>query len=182
MSDFLGQYGLWLLIAILIVVVLLFLLTGRKKDAAAPIATPQPDPVIAAETASAEEAVIERTLVVEPVILAGGATPTVVTPIPEAPETRATEIPLSPAVTSLPDAPDNLLLLKGVGPKLATLLTELDVTSFAQIAAWTDTDLTAVDVKLGNFKGRPVRDQWIDQAKYLSAGDTAGFEAKYGKL
>jgi len=27
-----------------------------------------------------------------------------------------------------------------------------------------------------------VRDQWIDQAKYLAAGDVAGFEAKYGKI
>ncbi|MBJ7445220.1 MAG: hypothetical protein JHD32_13130, partial [Sphingobium sp.] len=46
----------------------------------------------------------------------------------------------------------------------------------------TDTDLAAIDSRLGNFKGRPVRDQWIDQAKYLAAGDIAGFEAKYGKL
>ena len=69
-----------------------------------------------------------------------------------------------------------------MGPKLNTLLIEIGVTSYAQIAGWTDSDIAAVDARLGAFKGRPVRDQWVDQAKYLAAGDTAGFEAKYGKL
>jgi ATP-binding cassette subfamily F protein 3 len=64
----------------------------------------------------------------------------------------------------------------------AALLTELGVTRYAQIAGWSDSDIAAIDAKLGNFKGRPVRDQWIDQAKYLAAGDIAGFEAKYGKI
>ncbi len=62
------------------------------------------------------------------------------------------------------------------------MLIELGVSRYAQIAAWTDSDIAAIDARLGNFKGRPVRDQWVDQAKYLAAGDTAGFEAKYGKL
>ena len=35
---------------------------------------------------------------------------------------------------------------------------------------------------LGTFKGRPSRDNWVEQAKYLAAGDTTGFEAKFGKL
>ena len=77
---------------------------------------------------------------------------------------------------------DNLLKMKGIGPKLNQLLIELGVTRYAQIAAWSDTDIAAIDARLGNFKGRPVRDQWVDQAKYLAAGDIAGFEAKYGKL
>jgi predicted flap endonuclease-1-like 5' DNA nuclease len=77
---------------------------------------------------------------------------------------------------------DNLLRMKGVGPKLNQQLIDLGVTRYAQIANWTDADIAAIDGKLGNFKGRPVRDQWVDQAKYLAAGDLAGFEAKYGKL
>ena len=77
---------------------------------------------------------------------------------------------------------DDLLRLKGVGPKLHALLIELGVTRFAQIAAWTDQDIALIDARLGTFKGRPVRDQWIDQAKYLAAGDIAGFEAKYGQI
>jgi predicted flap endonuclease-1-like 5' DNA nuclease len=86
-----------------------------------------------------------------------------------------------PAVAPAGEA-DNLLRLKGVGPKLNALLIELGVTRYSQIAAWGDADIAAIDAKLGSFKGRPVRDQWVDQAKYLAAGDSAGFEAKYGKL
>lgn len=78
--------------------------------------------------------------------------------------------------------PDNLELIKGVGPKLNSLLISLGVLRFDQIAAWTGADAAAVDEHLGNFKGRIERDNWVDQAGYLAKGDVAGFEAKYGAL
>ena len=77
---------------------------------------------------------------------------------------------------------DNLLQIKGVGPKLATLLTSLGVTRFDQIAGWTADDVARIDAQLGTFAGRIVRDNWIEQAGYLASGDVAAFEAKYGKL
>ncbi len=77
---------------------------------------------------------------------------------------------------------DDLLRLKGVGPKIVTLLKAEGVTRYAQIAAWTDTDIAAIDAKLGSFAGRPLRDNWVDQARLLAAGDVPGYEAKYGKL
>lgn len=77
---------------------------------------------------------------------------------------------------------DNLRLLKGVGPKLAALLTQIGVTRFDQIAGWNEADIERVDGQLGNFKGRIVRDNWIEQARFLASGDIAGFEAKFGKL
>ena len=77
---------------------------------------------------------------------------------------------------------DDLTRIKGVGPKLSTLLAQLGITTFAQIAAWTDEDLARVDSQLGTFAGRPARDQWIAQAQLLAAGDTAGYEGKFGKL
>lgn len=90
---------------------------------------------------------------------------------------------VSPApATIVTDGADNLRLLKGVGPKLAALLTQLGITRFDQIAAWTDADVARIDPQLGNFKGRIVRDSWIEQARYLAANDIAGFEAKFGKL
>ena len=46
----------------------------------------------------------------------------------------------------------------------------------------TDADLATLDGKLGAFAGRPARDNWVEQAKLLSAGDAAGYEAKFGKL
>jgi predicted flap endonuclease-1-like 5' DNA nuclease len=78
--------------------------------------------------------------------------------------------------------PDNLRQLKGVGPKLAALLTGLGITRFDQIAAWGPEEIASVDAQLGTFKGRIVRDNWIAQATFLAAGDTAGFEAQFGKL
>jgi predicted flap endonuclease-1-like 5' DNA nuclease len=78
--------------------------------------------------------------------------------------------------------PDNLELLKGVGPKVNNMLKGLGITSFAQVASWTAADITEIDAKLGAFAGRINRDNWVDQAKLLVAGDVAGFEKKYGSL
>lgn len=89
--------------------------------------------------------------------------------------------PPAPAAPS-DSEPDDLRRIKGVGPKLAALLHSLGVTRYAQIAAWTDEDVAAIDAKLGTFAGRIARDSWIEQAKLLAAGDTAGFEGKFGKL
>ncbi len=77
---------------------------------------------------------------------------------------------------------DDLLLIKGVGPKLVALLASLGVTRFAQIAAWSAEDIARTDGQLGNFAGRIERDSWVEQCRYLSSGDTAGFEGKFGKL
>lgn len=77
---------------------------------------------------------------------------------------------------------DDLTRIKGVGPKLSTVLAQLGVTSFAQIAAWTEADLARIDSQLGSFSGRPQRDKWVEQARLLAAGDTAGYEGQFGKL
>lgn len=79
-------------------------------------------------------------------------------------------------------AADELRQLKGVGPKLVTLLNDLGVRRFDQIAAWSSAEIEAVDAQLGTFKGRIVRDNWVEQAGFLAKGDIAGFEAKFGKL
>lgn len=78
--------------------------------------------------------------------------------------------------------PDNLELIKGLGPKINTLLKGLGITSFAQVANWTADDVAEMDGKLGAFAGRIARDNWIDQAQLLAAGDVAAFEKKYGAL
>lgn len=176
------DYGLWLLVGLLVIIGLVFLLSGRSKSQA-------PDATGTVEQAETVMPVADPlqpvAAVIAPVEIAPVTPPVVV--VDEAPviETVAPPVAASePAVT--PPAPvssgDDLLKLKGVGPKLAALLTELGITRYAEIAGWSDTDIAAIDARLGNFKGRPVRDQWVDQAKYLAAGDIAGFEAKYGKL
>lgn len=77
---------------------------------------------------------------------------------------------------------DDLTVLKGLGPKAAAQLNALGVTNYAQIAAWSPDNIAIVDERMGAFKGRIVRDKWVEQARYLAAGDRAGFEAQFGKL
>ena len=62
---------------------------------------------------------------------------------------------------------DDLKQLSGVGPALEKKLHAAGVTSFAQIAAWTDADVAAMDEQL-SFKGRIEREGWIAQAKELA--------------
>jgi large subunit ribosomal protein L21 len=59
---------------------------------------------------------------------------------------------------------DDLKLLSGVGPALEKKLHEAGVTTFAQIAAWTEEDIAAMDEKL-SFKGRIEREGWVAQAQ-----------------
>ena len=92
----------------------------------------------------------------------------------------------APGPEPMPEQPtggaDDLGRIKGLGPKLQTLLPTLGLTSFAQIAALSEADLAALDPRLGPFAGRPTRDGWVEQAQYLAAGDVAGFEARFGKV
>lgn len=63
---------------------------------------------------------------------------------------------------------DDLKLLSGVGPALEKKLHDAGVTTFAQIAAWTDADVEEFGEKL-SFKGRIEREGWIEQAKELAS-------------
>ena len=64
--------------------------------------------------------------------------------------------------------PEDLTRLVGIGPKLAAALSQLGVTRYAQIAAWTTSDLGKFD-KVLDLKGRAVRDAWVAQAKRFAA-------------
>lgn len=148
-----------------------------------PIAkTPPPPPVVAP--------VVEPELAPEPAPPPGPIAPPPVEPVaaePIAPTAAPEPAPApQPAPTPAPEVTelkaDNLQLLKGVGPKMGALLGGLGVTSFQQIANWTDADIARIDPQLGAFQGRIARDNIVDQASYLARGDKAGFEAKYGAL
>lgn len=64
---------------------------------------------------------------------------------------------------------DDLKKLSGVGSALEKKLHAAGVTTFAQVAAWTDADVAAIDEQL-SFKGRIEREGWIEQAKELAKG------------
>ncbi len=141
--------------------------------AAPPPAPPAPEPVVAVAPEPAAPPPAEPA----PPPPAPAAEPEPAPAPAPAPEPAPAPAPAPAAAKA-----DNLQLIKGLGPKLAGLLNGLGVTSFQQIADWTDADIAAIDPQLGAFQGRIARDNFVDQAGYLARGDKAGFEAKYGAL
>ena len=73
----------------------------------------------------------------------------------------------APAKAKAAAAADDLKKLSGVGPALEKKLIEGGITTFAQIAAWTEEDIAEFDEKL-SFKGRIEREGWVEQAKELA--------------
>ena len=64
---------------------------------------------------------------------------------------------------------DDISLIGGIGPKILKALTEMGITTFAQIAAWTPADVERIEADIKQ-KGRVAREEWIEQAKELMAG------------
>jgi predicted flap endonuclease-1-like 5' DNA nuclease len=112
-------------------------------------------------------------------------------PVPEAAPAPARAVDIAPLAAigasltaiGIPAAvgdADDLREVKGIGPSLNALLNKLGVTRFDQIAAWGTDEIAKVDDHLGSFKGRIVRDNWVEQAEMLARGAIAEFEAKFG--
>jgi predicted flap endonuclease-1-like 5' DNA nuclease len=71
-------------------------------------------------------------------------------------------------------APDDLKLIVGVGPVLERMLHQLGVTSYRDIARWSERDIDEFDARLAEFPGRIRRDGWVTQARELH-------QSKYGE-
>ena len=67
-----------------------------------------------------------------------------------------------------PGGPDDLERLAGVGPKLHKLLNELGFWHFDQIADWGPGEIAWVNSRLGAFRGRIEREDWVGQARRLA--------------
>jgi predicted flap endonuclease-1-like 5' DNA nuclease len=94
----------------------------------------------------------------------------------------AAGMPVTPLFLEAPDGPaDDLTVIRGIGPRLAVLLNSLGIFHLRQIARWSDTDIAEVDAKLGAFKGRITRDQWIEQARLLHQGQLATYQERFGE-
>jgi large subunit ribosomal protein L21 len=104
-------------------------------------------------------------------ILTGGAKPSAKAAAPKAAAPKkaaaAEAAPLAAPVASA--TADDISLIAGIGPKILKGLNDLGVTSFAQIASWTDADVERIETELKQ-KGRVAREEWIEQAKELLAG------------
>ncbi len=87
---------------------------------------------------------------------------------PAAEEKKAAPKKAAPKKAASKDG-DDLTNISGVGPVIVKKLHAEGVTTFAQIAAWSDADVEAIEEKL-SFKGRVGREEWIKQAKELAKG------------
>ncbi len=84
-----------------------------------------------------------------------------------APKTTASApVAKAPKKAASQSTPDQMTDIKGLGPKTADALEAAGITSFAQIAAWTESDIASWDEKL-TARGRIVRDDWVGQARKM---------------
>ncbi len=101
----------------------------------------------------------------------------------EAPAKKPAKVPVKAAkpkparaAAPAPAVPDDLTLIKGIGPVNDRKLREHGITTFAQIAAWKKADVVAAEVYL-EFDGRIAREDWIGQAKTLAKAPKAPSKA-----
>lgn len=73
---------------------------------------------------------------------------------------------------------DDLKKIKGVGPKLESLLNSMGFYHFDQVATWSEAELAWVDANLEGFKGRASRDEWVAQARLLAGGGETEFSKR----
>lgn len=86
---------------------------------------------------------------------------------PEAPKTPDLGDPaLGLLVGPINGQPDDLKKIKGIGPKLESVLHDNGVFHFSQIAAWNAKSIAVMNTRL-SFKGRIEREKWVSQAKVL---------------
>ena len=149
-------------IAVLLVLALVFLLRSRK-------ALPEKREYRDVLSEGAAPAVRNSALIDAPPAAAIVPPPVLADVLAEAPAAAA-------------DEGDDLTRIMGLGPKIIAARRALGVTRFAEIATWTEADVARIDAQLGAFAGRATRDNWIEQARLLAGGDTAAYEAKFGKL
>jgi predicted flap endonuclease-1-like 5' DNA nuclease len=186
LCDFSIGNALWLLLPLLA-----GLITGwaiwanRRRDDdlayAAPAAAPvrDPEPVRVADPAPVAPKVAAAPVAAPAPKVEAAPAPKAAAPVAAAAAAVAmTAIGIPAAVGKA----DDLLQIKGVGPKLNDLLNSLGISRFDQIAAWGRGEIEKVDGHLGAFKGRIDRDSWVEQAGLLAKGMIAEFESKFGKL
>ena len=75
--------------------------------------------------------------------------------------------------------PDNLKLIRGIGPQNEARLNAIGIDRFAQVAAWTKREQREIGERL-SFPGRIEREEWVKQAKQLAKGKQTEFSTRAG--
>lgn len=80
-----------------------------------------------------------------------------------------------------PSDPDDLKIIEGIGPKIATVLADEGITTFAQLA---DTDPEQLEKIVREDAGIKVANpaSWPEQAAYAASGDWDGLEKMQKRL
>ena len=78
--------------------------------------------------------------------------------------------PAPVATTSPSDTLDDLTAIRGLGKVKAAKLVASGITSYAQIAAWTDDDIAEVGLAVNTSPGQIKREDWVGQATVLAEG------------
>lgn len=91
------------------------------------------------------------------------------TPSSPSPAPSASAEP-APSPTPAADGADDLTAIKGLGKVKAAKLVAAGVTSYAQVAAWTDDDIAQMGLVSNTSPGQIKREDWVGQAKTLAEG------------
>ena len=148
--------------------------TARSKPtlvkASARLAVPKP--ASKAAPAKAVSAKVVAGPAVAPAAKTSVKRPVIAAPAKPAP-VKASAKPTvpKPAAKAAPAAklPDDLLIIKGIGPVNLRKLNAHGVTTFAQMAAWKKSDIVEAEKYL-EFDGRIAREDWVGQAKQFAKG------------
>jgi predicted flap endonuclease-1-like 5' DNA nuclease len=73
--------------------------------------------------------------------------------------------------------PDDLKRIRGIGVLIEKRLNSLGVSTYEHIANWTAADIERISQSL-DFKGRIERENWVEQARILSAGGHTEFSRR----
>ena len=154
------------IIVIFVLLEILLLWWLRRRSEAAPTAMPRPKAVTPAP-------------VVHPVPPKVEAPAPVMESMPPAPAVEA--VPPAPAVKSAPLMPDDLKIIEGIGPKIASILAAAGITTFAQLGA-TDVSRLREIIAQAGLTALADPATWPQQAALAAAGKLDELEVLQGQL
>jgi len=76
----------------------------------------------------------------------------------------------APAASRDTGSGDDLTAIRGLGKVKAARLADAGVSSYAQMAAWSDDDITEIGLRISTSPGQIKREDWVGQARSLLEG------------
>jgi predicted flap endonuclease-1-like 5' DNA nuclease len=144
-------------------------------------AVPTPDPAVVARSRRAKAISInggrDAAATITPLVDVPDPVPDMVKVAVEPPVVERPDVAPSVVELAVPDnvaveiteklEPDDLTVIRGIGPKIADRLAALGITSFAQLAALGPDEAEQISQSLGS-PGRATREDWAGQAATLA--------------